>query len=80
MSTKLSAIIRLYERGLITKEKAYELGESKGLSEDEKQILADILDPKPIIEEVPVEETVIPEPEEEIESEEEVSEEQFVTP
>lgn len=74
MSTKLSAIIRLYERGLITKEKAYELGESKGLSEDEKQILADILDPKPVIEEAPVEEAVIPEPEEEIEPEE-VSEE-----
>ena len=80
MSTKLSAIIRLYERGLITKEKAYELAESKGLSEEEIKMLADILDPKPIIEEVPVEEAVIPEPEEEIESEEEVSEEQFVTP
>lgn len=44
MSTKLSAIIRLYERGLITKEKAYELAEAKGLSEEEIKALAKAVD------------------------------------
>ena len=59
MSSKLSSIIRLYERGIITKEKAYELADSKGLSDEEKQILADILDPvvpEPTPEEEPTEE------------------------
>lgn len=63
MSSKLSSIIRLYERGIITKEKAYELADSKGLSDEEKQILAEILDP------------VVPEPTEET-PEEETSEEE----
>lgn len=58
MSSKLVSIIRLYERGIITKEKAYELADSKGLSDEEKQILADILDP------------VVPEPTEETSEEE----------
>lgn len=44
MSSKFSAIIRLYERGLITKEKAYELAEAKGLSEEETKALAKVVD------------------------------------
>ncbi|CAJ0592248.1 unnamed protein product [Cylicocyclus nassatus] len=53
------AELLLYERGIITKEKAYELADSKGLSDEEKQILADILDPvvPESTEETPEEET-----------------------